>query len=64
MSAFDNQALEAAIKRYVRACGGDPDGASAEAVLAEREVEQAIEAHLVDDVQTVCVSCGEVCDDD
>lgn len=58
MSAFDNQALEAAIKRYVRACGGDPDGASAEAVLAEREVEQAIEKHAVSGDGGWCPVCG------
>jgi hypothetical protein len=63
VSAFDNQALEAAIKRYVRACGGDPDGASLDAVAAEREIEAALEEHAIGG-SVVCHECGEELDDD
>jgi hypothetical protein len=46
MNATGDRQLDRALADWCRACGGDPEGGSADAVLAERELEAAIKAHV------------------
>jgi hypothetical protein len=64
VSALDDAALLAALRRYVRACGGDPDGASLDAVAAERDIEEAIDAYEAEHAPVLCVQCCEEVGDD
>lgn len=56
MSALDDNAIVEALRKYVLAHGGDPNSTGCDVVLAEREIEEAIQA-LVD----LGLSSGDYC---
>lgn len=60
MGALDNEALVQALRRYVIACGGDPSSSTPDAVIAERDIEQAIDTYAGERRQQAwsCDGCG------